>query len=114
MEIVVLDGFKPSTVIVREGIPVRLKFSRLDNAQYSGRVVFSGLRLERRLPPFRSTLVEFLPPQPGEYLFTSDMGMYRGKLIVEKASRGRIKLPWQSGDSEGVASKTRGGEKTQC
>jgi len=93
MEIVVLDGYTPSTAIVREGIPVRLKFTRLESNEYSRRVIFSDFKLERRLAPYRTTVVEFTPPSPGEYLFTSDMGMYRGRLVVEPCARKRRRLP---------------------
>ena len=94
MEIVVLEGYNPSVAIVREGLPVRLKFTRLENNDCSSRVVFSDFRVDRRLPAYRTTAVEFLPPASGEYLFTSDMGMYRGKLIVEAIRRHHRWLPW--------------------
>ncbi|MHB0871161.1 MAG: cupredoxin domain-containing protein [Chloroflexota bacterium] len=93
MEIVVLEGYNPDVAIVREGFPVRLKFTRLENDECSSRVVFSDFKVDRRLPAYRTTAVEFLPPVRGEYLFTSEMGMYRGRLIVESASRHRW-LPW--------------------
>ncbi len=93
MEIVVLEGYTPEVAIVREGVPVRLKFTRLENAECSSRVVFSDFKVDRRLPPYRTTAIEFLPPARGEYLFTSAMGMYRGKLIVEAAAHRRW-LPW--------------------
>ncbi len=94
MEIVVLECYTPNVAIVREGIPVRLKFTRLEDNDCSSRVVFSDFKVDRRLPPYRTTVVEFLPPASGEYLFTSDMGMYRGRLIVEPAARRPRWLPW--------------------
>ena len=94
MEIVVLGGYTPNVAIVREGVPVRLRFTRLEDEDCSSRVVFSDFRVDRRLQPYRTTAVEFLPPSSGEYLFTSSMGMYRGKLIVETASRFQRWLPW--------------------
>ena len=89
----VLDGYNPEVAIVREAIPVRLRFTRLEDKECSSRVVFSDFKLDRRLPAYRTTPVEFLPPAQGEYLFTSSMGMYRGKLIVERAAR-RGWFPW--------------------
>ncbi len=93
MEIVVLEGYNPNIAIVREGVPVRMKFTRLENSDCSSRVVFSDFKVDRRLAPYRTTTVEFLPTASGEYLFTSAMGMYRGKLIVEPAARRPRWLP---------------------
>ena len=93
LEIVVLGGYKPDAAVVGEGVPVRLKFTRLETEECSGRVIFSGLKFSRHLPPYRSTSVEFMPPARGEYLFTSDMGMYQGRLIVEAAET-RPRLPY--------------------
>jgi Cu+-exporting ATPase len=94
MEIVVLEGYTPNVAIVREGAPVRLKFTRLENDDCSSRVVFSDFKVDRRLAPYRTTAVEFLPPATGEYMFTSAMGMYRGRLIVEPAARRHRWWPW--------------------
>lgn len=100
-EIVVLDGYTPDVVIVREGIPLRLRFTRLENEECSSRVVFSDFKLDRRLPAYRTTAVEFLPPGRGEYLFTCTQGMYQGKLIVESAARYRLSWPWCSAETRG-------------
>jgi plastocyanin domain-containing protein len=35
------------------------------------------------LPTGKTVAVEFLPDKPGEYEFACQMGMLRGKLIVE-------------------------------
>ncbi|MBN9390903.1 MAG: cupredoxin domain-containing protein, partial [Chloroflexi bacterium] len=46
-------------------------------------VVFGDFGKSARLPEGETVPVEFLPDQPGEYEFTCQMGMFRGKLIVE-------------------------------
>jgi plastocyanin domain-containing protein len=103
VEIVVLDGYKPDRVLVRDGYSVRLKFTRLEDNECSGRVLFSDFKLERRLPAFRTTVVEFLPPGPGEYLFTCGLGMYQGKLIVRAWSHRSWRRPGRGEASRGVA-----------
>ena len=111
-EIIVLDGYTPDTVVVQEGVPVRLKFTRLETTECSDRVVFSGLKVSRRLPPYRTTMVEFVPLIPGEYLFTCAMGMYRGKLLVEPRGARRFRLPWRSERPQSESSQKKPGEKT--
>lgn len=105
IEILVLDGYKPAEVFVREGLPVRLKFTRLEDNECSSRVLFSDFKLERRLPAYRTTAVEFLPPGPGEYLFTCGLGMYRGKMIVLAGSRHAWHRPRRKEGSRGATER---------
>jgi hypothetical protein len=81
--IVVQGRYRPERVVVTQGDRVRLRFRRLEDDPCSEWVVFSGIGLERRLPAFQETLVEFVPTVPGEQLFTCQWGTYRGKLLVK-------------------------------
>lgn len=83
MEIVVRGRYRPATVIVKKGIPVRLLFNRQEDEPCSERVVFSDFQQERWLAPFTTTAVQFIPSRPGEFLFTCAQGMYQGRLVVE-------------------------------
>ena len=62
-----------------------VSFIRLKDEPCSERVIFSGVEVDRRLPAFHETTVEFTPEALGTYLFTCQWGMYRGKLIVTSA-----------------------------
>lgn len=85
---IIINGrYHPDSLHVAEGIPVRLHFVRREDNPCSERVIFSGLPVDRRLPPFKDTVVEFTPRTPGIFLFTCEWGMYRGKLVVR--ARGR-------------------------
>ena len=80
---VTIDGrYQPDTLRVEEGIPVRLRFIRNEDDPCSERVVFSAFGVDRRLPAFQETTVEFVPTKTGIFLFTCHMGMYRGRLMV--------------------------------
>ncbi len=46
-------------------------------------VVFNDFGKSAHLPTGETVPVEFLPEKPGEYEFTCQMGMFRGKLIVK-------------------------------
>jgi Cu+-exporting ATPase len=80
IEIVVSDGYHPARIEARAGVPIRLVFLRRDDHACTDRVVFSEPRLERRLAPYATTVVD-LPPAGGrEIRFTCGMGQYRGRI----------------------------------
>jgi plastocyanin domain-containing protein len=81
--ILVKGGYTPDVVIVQHGKPVRLNFRREETAACSEMVVFGDFGKSARLPTGEVVPVEFVPEQPGEYEFTCQMGMLRGKLVVE-------------------------------
>ncbi len=87
IDILVKGRYRPNTVVVKKGIPVRLLFNRQENMPCSERVIFSAFRQECWLPPFVTTAVEFTPTQSGDFLFTCAEGMYQGRLVVEEATR---------------------------
>lgn len=81
--ILVKGGYTPDVIVVQHGKPVRFNFRREETAACSEMVVFSNFGKSARLPTGETVPVEFLPEKPGEYEFTCQMGMLRGKLIVE-------------------------------
>jgi plastocyanin domain-containing protein len=62
--VLVKGGYTPDVIVVERGKPVRLGKSA-------------------QLPEGQTVPVEFLPAEPGEYEFACQMGMFRGKVIVE-------------------------------
>ncbi len=81
--ILVKGGYTPDVIVVQRGKPVRLSFRREETAACSEMVVFGDFGKNAKLPTGEVVPVEFVPEQPGEYEFTCQMGMLRGKLIVE-------------------------------
>jgi len=81
--ILVKGGYTPDMIVVQHGKPVRLNFRREETAACSEMVVFGDFGKSAKLPTGEIVPVEFLPEQPGEYEFSCQMGMLRGKLIVE-------------------------------
>lgn len=81
--VLVKGGYTPDIIVVQHGRPVRLTFRRDETAACSERVVLADFGKSARLPEGEVVAVEFLPERPGEYEFTCQMGMLRGKLIVE-------------------------------
>ncbi len=81
--ILVKGGYTPDVIVVQHGKPVRFNFRREETAACSEMVIFNDFGKSAHLPTGETVPVEFLPEQPGEYEFTCQMGMLRGKLIVE-------------------------------
>lgn len=81
--VTVKGGYDPALVRVRHGQPVRIVFDRQEESGCSEEVVFPDFRLQRFLPPFERTAVEFTPEHPGTYEFTCGMRMLRGKVVAE-------------------------------
>jgi plastocyanin domain-containing protein len=81
--VLVQGGYTPDVIVVQHGKPVRLTFRREETAACSEMVVFGDFGKSAHLPTGETVRVEFVPEQPGEYEFTCQMGMLRGKLVVE-------------------------------
>lgn len=83
LDVVVEGGvYSPDRIEVSAGQPLTLRFLRRDPSACAAQVVFGELDLSAELPVGRPREVVLPPLAPGEYGFTCQMGMYRGKLVV--------------------------------
>jgi plastocyanin domain-containing protein len=81
--ILVKGGYTPDVILVRKGSPVRLNFLREETAACSEMVLLPDFNKSAQLPTGETVSVEFVPDEPGEFEFTCQMGMLRGRLVVE-------------------------------
>ena len=81
--ILVKGGYTPDVIVVEKDRPVRLNFRREETASCSEMVLLPDFELSARLPAGETVAVEFVPRVAGEFEFACQMGMLRGKLIVE-------------------------------
>ena len=81
--ILVKGGYTPDVVLVKKDQPVRLNFLREETASCSEMVLLPDFEKSAQLPTGETVSVEFIPREPGEFEFTCQMGMFRGRLIVE-------------------------------
>ena len=81
--VLVKGGYTPDVIVVQRGKPVRLNFVRAESASCSEMVLFPDFNKSARLPEGETVPVEFMPDRTGEFEFQCQMGMLRGKLIVE-------------------------------
>jgi plastocyanin domain-containing protein len=81
--VLVKGGYTPDVIVVEAGKPVRLNFVRQESASCSEMVLLPAWGKSAALPEGEVVPVEFLPKERGEFEFACQMGMFRGKVIVE-------------------------------
>ncbi len=81
--ITVKGGYTPDIIVVKAGLPVRLNFNRQETSACSEMVVFPDFNKSAYLPTDQIVSLDILPEKPGEYEFSCQMGMLKGKLIAE-------------------------------
>lgn len=82
-DIVVKGVYSPAVIKAKVNKPVRINFTRQESSECSRFVVFSDFKIRQELPENKTVPIEFTPTKAGEYIFTCDMGMYQGKLIIK-------------------------------
>ena len=81
--VTVKGGYTPDLIVVQHGRPVRLIFTRHESSACSEQVLFPDFNQSALLPEGKEVTLEFTPEKAGEYGFQCQMGMLRGKLVVE-------------------------------
>lgn len=84
IEIKVKDGvYQPSNIEAKINHPITLRFIRADASPCAETVVFQSLNISKQLPLHEPVDLSLNIKKAGEYEFTCQMGMYRGKLLVK-------------------------------
>lgn len=83
VQIKVKGGYDPDVIVVKRNKPVRLHFNRQESSLCSEMVIFDKLNRSAKLPEGQIVTIEFTPEAAGEIPFQCQMGMLRGKLIVQ-------------------------------
>jgi plastocyanin domain-containing protein len=81
--VLVKGGYTPDVIVVDRSKPVRLNFIRQESAAWSEMVLLPAFNKSAKLPEGQTVPIEFMTAQPGEYEFACQMGMFRGKIVVE-------------------------------
>lgn len=79
----VKGGYDPDVIVVKQGKPVKLHFNRQESAMCSEMVIFDKIDQSAKLPEGQTVTIEFTPEESGEIPFQCQMGMLRGKVVVE-------------------------------
>lgn len=84
VQIKVKGGYDPDVIVVKRNKLVRLHFNRQESSLCSEMVIFDKLNQSAKLPEGQTVTIEFTPEAAGEIPFQCQMGMLRGKLIVQE------------------------------
>ncbi len=85
IEITVADGvYHPDIIYASIKNPIELHFYRKDSTPCAETVIFDQLHVSQALPLNQVQPIILDIKEPGEYEFTCQMGMYRGRLIVSE------------------------------
>ncbi|MDH5299987.1 MAG: cupredoxin domain-containing protein [Gammaproteobacteria bacterium] len=83
VEIEMANGvFNPALLEVAVNTPVVLRIVRKDPSPCAEQVIFKELGIARPLSLQQAEHIELVLPQPGEYHFNCQMGMYQGRIIA--------------------------------
>lgn len=82
-EVVVKGGYSPETVVLKKGVPAKLRFNMQDHTACLSHVVFDQLGVNKDLTKHQVTTVDIPTDQAGEYNFACGMDMFHGKVVVK-------------------------------
>ena len=83
IDVEVNGGYSPETVVLKQGVPAILNFTRKDKSSCLDRVVFSDFGINQALPINEEQQIEIDTTKPGEYQWACGMDMFHGKVIVK-------------------------------
>lgn len=83
LDIYVQEGvYRPSMIQAKPGESLQLRFIRKDDTPCSEYVIFEQLNISAKLPLNKPHDLVVTFKKPGDYVFTCQMGMYRGTVLV--------------------------------
>jgi hypothetical protein len=77
------QGYEPSRLTLRSGVPARITFVRTTDKTCGTAVVFPSLNIRRELPLNQPVDIEFTPQKTGDIQFACGMNMLRGTVTVQ-------------------------------
>ena len=81
--VVVSDqGYEPSQLTLRAGVPARITFLRTSDKSCGTEVVFPALNIKRALPLNEPVTVDLTPQNPGSLSFVCGLDMLGGTVVV--------------------------------
>lgn len=83
VDIEVSGGYSPESVVLKQGVPAVLNFTRKDASTCLDRVVFSDFGINQELPKNQAEAIEIDTSKPGEYEWACGMDMFHGRLIIK-------------------------------
>jgi cobalt-zinc-cadmium efflux system membrane fusion protein len=76
------QGFQPSRITLRAGIPAQVTFLRTSDTTCAKEIVVPSMKIRRALPLNEPVVIEFTPKDTGEIAFACGMNMLHGTIVV--------------------------------
>jgi len=83
VEVEVNGGYLPSTVVLKQGVPASIVFSRKDPSGCFEQVIFPDFGISEHLPVNKEYSIDIDTSKPGEYQYACGMNMFHGKVIIK-------------------------------
>lgn len=83
IDVEVKGGYSPETVVLKQGVPAEISFTRKDPSSCLDRVVFPDFGINQELPKDETKTVKIDTSQAGEYSWACGMDMFHGKVIIK-------------------------------
>lgn len=83
VDILVKGGYSPEQVVLKQGVPAKLHFTRTDPSSCLDHVVFPDFGINQALPQNQEETVTIDTNKPGEYEWACGMDMFHGKVIIK-------------------------------
>ena len=83
IEVEVMGGYTPGTIVLKKDVPARIIFNRKDSSSCLDQIVFPDFGVHADLPMGEKYTVEITPHETGDFGFACGMNMMHGKMVVE-------------------------------
>ncbi|KRN28864.1 hypothetical protein IV38_GL001071 [Lactobacillus selangorensis] len=83
VDIEINGGYSPETVVLKQGIPATLHFTRKDASSCLDHVVFSDFGINQEVPQNQTETIQIDTSKPGEYQWACGMDMFHGKVVIK-------------------------------
>lgn len=83
IDVEVLGGYSPETVVLKQGMPAKINFTRKDPSSCLDRVVFPDFGINQELPKDETKSVKIDTSKAGEFEWACGMDMFHGKVIIK-------------------------------
>ncbi|KRM94852.1 hypothetical protein FC19_GL000111 [Liquorilactobacillus aquaticus DSM 21051] len=83
VNVVVNGGYKPSTVVLKKGVPAQITFKRKDPSSCLEQVVFPDFGISEFLPQNKDHVISIDTTKAGEFNYACGMNMFHGKVVIK-------------------------------
>lgn len=79
----VSGGYSPEKIVLKQGVPATINFTRKDPSGCLDHVVFSDFGINQELPQNKTVPVKIDTTKQGHFAWACGMDMFHGQLIIK-------------------------------